>query len=447
MSKKTKIILIFVMSIVVGLGMSNIFDESGSAKINYKYDKDEEVDIYIASDIHYLSNKINDHKEAFKKYYNSGDGKQLNYSDEITSAFLDEVYIEKPEVLVLSGDLTNNGELQSHEDFVKKLKVIEENGTNIYVIPGNHDIENPHARGFKEDKQYKVDSISKNEFEELYGEFGYNEAVYKDKNTLSYLATPSEGVWLLMIDTSQYDNNKRLGYPQADGVVEADTLKWIEESLQLANENNAKVIPVMHHNLISHNEVINEGYTLNNNEEVKSLFGRYGVELDLTGHIHIQNIGSTIVDNKKIYEIATNSLAVYPNQYGTLKYTPSIGYNYKTNEINVEKWAQENNSINSELLQFEKYSEEFFTNLYRAQGLKELEGSKFDEGERRELADVSAKLSLYYFKGKSNEIITEIRKTKGYELWEKESGFKKDYLFTILNNLNEENNELFIETT
>lgn len=446
MSKKVEIILICLLGIFVGLGLSNIYDVSGNAKINYKYTRNDEIDIYVATDIHYLSNKINDNKDAFKKYYNSGDGKQLNYSDEITTAFFDEVYRAKPAVLILSGDLTNNGELQSHKDFAEKLKVIEENGTNIYVIPGNHDIENPHARGFKEDKQYKVDTISRNEFEDLYNDFGYNEAVSRDKNTLSYLVTPSEGLWFLMIDTSQYNNNKQLGYPKADGVVKDGTLKWIEESLELAKNNNAKVIPVMHHNLIDHNEVINEGYTLNNNEEVKSLFGKYNIELDLTGHIHIQDIGLTSINNKNIYEISTNSLAVYPNQYGTLKYIPSVGYNYKSKEVDIEQWALRSSSSNSELLQFEKYSEEFFTNLYRAQCIKSFENSKYTEEEIRELADVSAKLSIYYFKGKSKDIIDEVKISKGYELWKKESGFMKDYLFSILEDLNEENNELFIES-
>lgn len=39
-----------------------------------------------------------------------GDGKVVTYIDQITDAFLDEVVKLRPNVLVLSGDLTLNGE-------------------------------------------------------------------------------------------------------------------------------------------------------------------------------------------------------------------------------------------------------------------------------------------------------------------------------------------------
>ena len=45
-------------------------------------------------------------------------------------------------MLILSGDLTNNGEKESHIDIAEKLKEIEKNGTAVYVIPGNHEGEN-----------------------------------------------------------------------------------------------------------------------------------------------------------------------------------------------------------------------------------------------------------------------------------------------------------------
>lgn len=44
-----------------------------------------------------------------------GDGKLALYVWEITDAFLDEVVERKPQTLILSGDLTLEGERGSHE--------------------------------------------------------------------------------------------------------------------------------------------------------------------------------------------------------------------------------------------------------------------------------------------------------------------------------------------
>ena len=63
--------------------------------------------------------------------------------DEILGAFTYEVKNKKPDVLIISGDLTSNGEKKSHVDLAEKLKEIEKAGTAIYVVRGNHDVLNP----------------------------------------------------------------------------------------------------------------------------------------------------------------------------------------------------------------------------------------------------------------------------------------------------------------
>ena len=40
-----------------------------------------------------------------------GDGRLVTYIDQITDAFLEEVAERQPDVLILCGDLTTNGEL------------------------------------------------------------------------------------------------------------------------------------------------------------------------------------------------------------------------------------------------------------------------------------------------------------------------------------------------
>jgi len=42
--------------------------------------------------------------------------------------------------------------------------------------------------------------------------------------------------------------------PTGSGKLTDDTLNWIKEATQIARDNNAQIITVMHHNLIKHSE-------------------------------------------------------------------------------------------------------------------------------------------------------------------------------------------------
>ena len=105
--------------------------------------------IILMTDIHYLSPSLNDGGEAFTRMVEHGDGKLVNYVEEITDAALDEVVNQEPDVLILSGDLTLEGEKESHEDLAEKLRQVEDAGISVVVIPGNHDINNTRAAGYR----------------------------------------------------------------------------------------------------------------------------------------------------------------------------------------------------------------------------------------------------------------------------------------------------------
>ena len=101
--------------------------------------------IMLGTDIHYFSDSLTDGGPRFQEMVEYGDGKVVTYIDQITDAFLDEVVKLRPDALVLSGDLTLNGEKASHKDLAEKLHRVENNGIPVLVIPGNHDINNRQA--------------------------------------------------------------------------------------------------------------------------------------------------------------------------------------------------------------------------------------------------------------------------------------------------------------
>lgn len=89
-------------------------------KITAPIEKDRNLSMVVTTDVHYFAPSLTDNGKAFEKYVAAGDGKQLAYSDEITDAFLADVESKKTDVLIISGDLTNNGEKTSHEELAKK---------------------------------------------------------------------------------------------------------------------------------------------------------------------------------------------------------------------------------------------------------------------------------------------------------------------------------------
>ena len=106
--------------------------------------------IMLATDIHYFSDSLTDGGPRFQEMVEYGDGKIVTYIDQITDAFLDEVVKQHPDALVLSGDLTLNGEKASHKDLAEKLHRVENHGIPVLVIPGNHDINNHQAARYRE---------------------------------------------------------------------------------------------------------------------------------------------------------------------------------------------------------------------------------------------------------------------------------------------------------
>jgi 3',5'-cyclic AMP phosphodiesterase CpdA len=440
MKKYIAFLVIILVFILVGCTSASI-----NLKEDYKLKSGKDITFYTATDLHYLSNRLNDNGEAFRKYLSSGDGKQLKYIDEILDAFTYNIQKTNPNILIISGDLTNNGEKESHLDLSKKLKDIEKSGTSVYVIPGNHDISNPWARGFKGDKQYVTESIKQKDFSKIYSDFGYDEAISKDKDTLSYLAAPSPDVWLLMIDTNKYKNNYKIGSPQRDGEITNDTLNWIKKCSDLAKEKGADIITVTHHNIIDHSDVIQTGYTLNNNDEIINVFKNNKLNLVLSGHIHIQDISS---HNNQLYDIVTGSLAVYPHQYGTLKYSAKdISFDYTTSMVDVEKWSKDKKIVDKNLNDFKSYSEDYFGKFAYDMAYKHLIDNKsYSEDEVNSMSETMKILNLRYFAGNENLNSDDVINSEGFKLWSGlPESFLKSYIWSIASDKDTDDNNLRIK--
>ena len=354
-----------------------------------------EVKIAIATDLHLLSKQLFEYDPETMEAYVSGDGRLVFYTSEILDAFGDQLRDERPDVLIISGDLTHNGEKESHEALSKKLKELEATGIRVLVVPGNHDIENFLARSLKEGKWITTDTIESMAFERIYKNFGYKDATERDPNGLSYVSELSEDLWVFMIDSNRY----RIGMPTGSGEIRTETLEWMESVLLKAEAKGVEVFSVMHHNLLIHSQNNFIGNTLNNFEEVVKLYDEYDVRLNFSGHIHAQGIVHSEHD-EPIYDVVTSSISISPIQYGWVTYQKESGFEYTVYQVDVQKWAVKNNLTDTNLLNFKEYAREAFKSLSYGRTLESLQDlGLYDAKVNELLASSMSEVNAYYFPG------------------------------------------------
>ncbi|MBF2703180.1 metallophosphoesterase [Listeria welshimeri] len=424
------VILLLISSSLFGCSSAS----NKTEKITAPIEKDQDLSIIETTDVHYFAPSLTDNGAAFKQYVAAGDGKQLAYSDEITDAFLEDVEAKKTDVLIISGDLTNNGEKTSHEELAKKLAQVEKAGTQVFVVPGNHDINNPWARKFEKDKQLPTDTITPTDFSKIYGDFGYKDAISSDDFSLSYLAAPSSKVWLLMLDTAIYKTNMQQGTPTTEGGLTTGTLDWVKECSTLAEKNGAKLIPVMHHNLTNHSDVIQRGFTINYNQQVIDTLTAGNMEFSLSGHIHTQNIRTAkSTDGKEITDIVTNALSVYPHKYGNITYSAkNKNFTYQSQKLDIESWAKEHGKTDKNLLNFDQFDYDTFYNSGYDKAIMDLMTSDayktYSQSDKEKMADTMGLNNMYFFAG------TAPPKSAGMALWDSApNSFLKDYVLSTSN--------------
>lgn len=322
----------------------------------------------IASDTHYLTPELTDYGAAYEKFLWEDDGKVLDYSPQLIDAFVNEVITLMPSVVVISGDLTLNGERLNHLRFAQKLEVIQEAGIQVLVIPGNHDINNPRASEFVGEERLPVDKITAQEFGEIYDQFGYAQAADRDETSLSYLYKMDEKNWLLMLDSCQYDPVNLVG-----GKIRDTTYLWMEEQLEAAKEEGALVIPIAHHNLLEESRLYTFDCTVADNKRLVGMLEGGKLPVYFSGHLHLQRIKKhkfepgVLEEDYSIHEIVSNSLAIAPLQYGVVSWDFKGGISYETVPLNVTAWAQSLSLTDPNLLEFDRYSANFLGNRVAGQ--------------------------------------------------------------------------------
>ena len=278
---------------------------------------EEDLPIVVISDTHlYDSSELGSTGEAFEDYLNS-DRKMLVESEAILDAALEKIAQSDAKYLLIPGDLTKDGEEVNHQLMADKLAAFEaETGIQVFVINGNHDISNANAVRFEGDTTVPVATVDTQEFRSIYAQFGYDEAVAQDPNSLSYAVDLGDDYRLIVMDSGIYNDDKENPEQQTAGRLTESTMAWVKEQIQDAIADGRRPVGMMHHGLVPHTSIqptMFSEYLVENYTQVAQELADAGMNLVFTGHFHSQDVSMTTTQEENVlYDVETGSLVTSP---------------------------------------------------------------------------------------------------------------------------------------
>lgn len=312
----------------------------------------KELKFYHITDTHHYALKSlgrSEHK----------DQKCLNETGAIIDAVFDK-FIAQDEVniVLISGDLSNNGETASHLEFVEKLHRLKSSGKRIFVITATHDY------GLREltngdNRDAKKAVTIRSELRCLYNDFGFDEAIAEYTDKLSYVAQLAPGFRLLALNDDG-DGKTFCGYDEAQ-------LTWILEQIKAAHDAGEYIFAMTHHPVLPPSPIyplMSKRDMLGDYENTSTILADAGLNFIFTGHTHMQHIGlKTTEKGNKLWDINTGSLVGYPTPIRHVV-LDNEKMTITTEKIDTFEWNFEGKSMDQYLIDsFDSLLNEIFDSM------------------------------------------------------------------------------------
>ena len=262
----------------------------------------KETKFYLITDTHYFKNSLGAYGPKYEEFMD-GEQKCFGETEAINKAVLK--YLEtadEADILLIAGDLSFNGEKESHKDFSALLADLKEkSGKKIYVVTAGHDF-NDTPFAYDGGDRITPEGTRFDELLGFYGKFGYEDAIAFNEEHLSYVAQLSDDVRLLVIcnDTAE---GKNIEYTD-------EFLGWMAEQAQKAKADGMMMIAMEHYPVLPGQPLlglIGDAWEKRSKELIATLADN-DVHLIFTGHMHNQSINEAVTDKgNKFYDVCTGS--------------------------------------------------------------------------------------------------------------------------------------------
>lgn len=264
-----------------------------------------------------------------------GSGAKLHAeSREILAQALADIAAERPDFLLVCGDLTCDGERSAHELAAEMLGGLDRSGVPVLVVPGNHDVNNPRAARYVGEDVEPVAGATPEEFAAIHADLGFAEALERDPASLSYVAEPVPGLRVLALDACWYRGGP--GSPRTDGSLPRATRSWAARVLARARDDGAAVIVLLHHAVVPHFSGMKsrlDGYLLESHAAAARLFASGGARLVFTGHGHAQDVVRGETAAGPVWDVETGSLLTWPNPWRIVEIAPDGAVRIATRRV------------------------------------------------------------------------------------------------------------------
>lgn len=292
------------------------------------------IKIAVISDLHVMAPQLLVNEGSAIEDYLERDRKMLRESLEILQTLVNDIIDIHPDIVLVTGDLTKDGERVSHQLVAQQLQRLVDTGIQVLVVPGNHDINNPDAKIYDGDLATPTDTITRSEFASIYRHMGYDEHSLRDPDTLSYCRDVADGLTILAIDACMDRLNTFVSrgdsrdHTKASGSLEPSSQQWLVEQANRATGRGHRIIAMMHHHLVPHfhmEETLAAPYMVDDASQLCRRLIEAGVHVIFTGHLHISDISQTNRQEGQMVEIATAAAVGYPCQWRIANCNPAHG--------------------------------------------------------------------------------------------------------------------------
>lgn len=373
---------------------------------------------WVLSDDHFIAPALHDNRTAFREIQQSAAGKDMKYQPVAIRALVHEALTARPRptAVILTGDVTLNGAKASAESLAKRLAPLQKAGIHVLAIPGNHDIYDGWARKYQGKQQLKVEQISPTDWRNIFSD-GYHNETSEDADSLSYTVNFNRDYQLIMLDSNIYTIQPSNRNPNTGGELKPATMSWLRSRLAAGQKAGRTSLVFMHHNLYSHNAMVNHGYVLNNAPALRKLLTTYHVPVVFSGHIHAQDIKSGSQPGEPV-EIVNGAFSISPGGYGVVQLSPTK-LTYDRKAVNVLPVLSSKQRQNPDLRHYQSYLKRLFLQNGEALALNSLYGKKLSSQKQAAGVKFLGQLNWRFFSGQdalSNAQAAKLRNTPGYQV-------------------------------
>ncbi|MCR5522203.1 MAG: metallophosphoesterase [Clostridia bacterium] len=298
----------------------------------------------MMTDTHYISRRMicgDDYRDALNDIA-------------VTEQALRQAAKEDCDTIIITGDLTDDGDIYSHEDFVELLKEIKATGKRICVFFATHDFHHhrayvrkkgdspvqfkslPWEMPYFDEKTCNFHDYVKDEFSDLseeecrpqlvraaspeeiwkmYYDFGPAQAYSVHESDFSYCVDLDENNRCLMLNDI-FRNEEALEDISAS--FTPDCLRWIERMISEAKRDGKYIFACSHHPFIpavpAHRLMaglrnLRSPYTVH-------MLADMGIDLVFSGHTHLADVDfARSAKGNLIFNVATPSVRFFPPVY------------------------------------------------------------------------------------------------------------------------------------